>query len=147
MIASIFPWSARKLLLLLFGTGVAVAGIYALIQLPLDEIAYLADTQVVVVYTEGPGQAPPQVVEDRDVSAPTAVMLMVPKSKAVYGFSLFGVSFIYAGLEDGPASGTFRIDPESDLETPLKSSAEAGLSQAASSQLSANEMTDTGGRR
>ncbi len=39
MIARIIAWSARNLLLVLFGTGfAAAAGIYALAHLPLDAI-------------------------------------------------------------------------------------------------------------
>ena len=63
MIARIIAWSARNLLLVLFGTGfAAAAGFYALIHLPLDAIPDLSDTQV-IVYTEYSGQAP-QVIED-----------------------------------------------------------------------------------
>ena len=55
MIARVIAWSARNLLLVLFGTGfAAAAGIYALIHLPLDAIPDLSDTQV-IVYTEYPG--------------------------------------------------------------------------------------------
>jgi Cu/Ag efflux pump CusA len=64
MIARLIAWSARNLLLVLFGTGfAAAAGIYALVHLPLDAIPDLSDTQV-IVYTEYPGQAP-QVIEDQ----------------------------------------------------------------------------------
>ena len=39
MIARVIVWSARNLLLVLFGTGfAAAAGIYALVHLPLDAI-------------------------------------------------------------------------------------------------------------
>ena len=39
MIARLIAWSARNLLLVLFGTGfAAAAGIYALVHLPLDAI-------------------------------------------------------------------------------------------------------------
>ena len=58
MIARVIAWSARNLLLVLFGTGfAAAAGLYALVHLPLDAIPDLSDTQV-IVYTEYPGQAP-----------------------------------------------------------------------------------------
>ncbi|MDB5652806.1 MAG: cation transporter [Tardiphaga sp.] len=100
MIARIIAWSARNLLLVLFGTGFAAAGgIYALLHLPLDAIPDLSDTQV-IVYTEYPGQAP-QVVEDQVTYPLTTAMLTVPKSKVVRGFSFFGVSFVYVIFEDG----------------------------------------------
>ena len=100
MIGRIIAWSARNLLLVLFGTGfAAAAGLYALLHLPLDAIPDLSDTQV-VVYTEYPGQAP-QVIEDQVTYPLTTAMLTVPKSKVVRGFSFFGVSFVYVIFEDG----------------------------------------------
>ena len=100
MIVSVIAWSARNLLLVLFGTGfAAAAGLYALIHLPLDAIPDLSDTQV-IVYTEYPGQAP-QVIEDQVTYPLATAMLTVPKSKVVRGFSFFGVSFVYVIFEDG----------------------------------------------
>jgi multidrug efflux pump subunit AcrB len=100
MIARLIAWSARNLLLVLFGTGfAAAAGIYALVHLPLDAIPDLSDTQV-IVYTEYPGQAP-QVIEDQVTYPLATAMLTVPKSKVVRGFSFFGVSFVYVIFEDG----------------------------------------------
>ena len=100
MIARLIAWSARNVMLVLIATAFAVvAGIWAVRTLPLDAIPDLSDTQV-IVYTEFPGQAP-QVVEDQ-VSYPlTTSMLTVPRSKAVRGFSFFGVSFVYIIFEDG----------------------------------------------
>ncbi|MGH6767083.1 MAG: efflux RND transporter permease subunit, partial [Bradyrhizobium sp.] len=100
MIARLIAWSARNLLLVLFGAGfAAAAGIYAVVHLPLDAIPDLSDTQV-IVYTEYPGQAP-QVVEDQVTYPLTTAMLTVPRSKVVRGFSFFGVSFVYIIFEDG----------------------------------------------
>ncbi|WP_407178752.1 efflux RND transporter permease subunit [Bradyrhizobium sp. STM 3562] len=100
MISRLIAWSARNLLLVLFGTGfAAAAGLYALMHLPLDAIPDLSDTQV-IVYTEYPGQAP-QVIEDQVTYPLTTAMLTVPKSKVVRGFSFFGVSFVYVIFEDG----------------------------------------------
>jgi len=100
MIARVIAWSARNLLLVLFGTGfAAAAGLYALIHLPLDAIPDLSDTQV-IVYTEYPGQAP-QVIEDQVTYPLATAMLTVPNSKVVRGFSFFGVSFVYIIFEDG----------------------------------------------
>ncbi len=100
MIARLIAWSARNLLLVFFGAGfAAAAGIYALTHLPLDAIPDLSDTQV-IVYTEFPGQAP-QVIEDQVTYPLTTAMLTVPRSKAVRGFSFFGVSFVYVIFEDG----------------------------------------------
>ncbi len=100
MIARLIAWSARNLLLVLFGAGfAAAAGVYALVHLPLDAIPDLSDTQV-IVYTEYAGQAP-QVIEDQITYPLTTAMLTVPKSKVVRGFSFFGVSFVYVIFEDG----------------------------------------------
>src|ERR1700752_5385736 len=100
MIARVIAWSARNLLLVLFGTGfAAAAGLYALVHLPLDAIPDLSDTQV-IGYTEYPGQAP-QVIEDQVTYPLTTAMLTVPKSKVVRSFSFFGVSFVYVIFEDG----------------------------------------------
>ncbi len=100
MIARLIAWSARNLLLVLFGAGfAAAAGIYALIHLPLDAIPDLSDTQV-IVYTEDPGQAP-QVIEDQVTYPLATAMLTVPRAKVVRGFSFFGVSFVYVIFEDG----------------------------------------------
>ena len=64
MIANLIAWSARNLVLIFVGAGLAVAaGVYSLRTLPLDAIPDLSDVQV-IVYTDYPGQAP-QVVEDQ----------------------------------------------------------------------------------
>ncbi|MDX1000819.1 CusA/CzcA family heavy metal efflux RND transporter [Sinorhizobium medicae] len=100
MIAHIIAWSARNLLLVLFGAVLSIAGgVYALRTLPLDAIPDLSDVQV-IVFTDYPGQAP-QVVEDQVTYPLTTSMLTVPKSKVVRGFSFFGVSFVYVIFEDG----------------------------------------------
>jgi copper/silver efflux system protein len=100
MIARIIAGSARNAMLVLIGTAFAVlAGIYAVLRTPLDALPDLSDTQV-IVYTEYPGQAP-QVVEDQVTYPLASAMLTVPKSRAVRGFSYFGVSFIYVIFEDG----------------------------------------------
>src|SRR5689334_167452 len=100
MIARLIAWSAQNLALIGIATAFAVfAGVYALVTTPLDAIPDLSDTQV-IVYTEYPGQAP-QVVEDQVTYPLTTAMLSVPRSKAVRGFSYFGVSFVYVVFEDG----------------------------------------------
>ena len=87
-------------MLVMIGTALAIfAGVYALLTTPVDAIPDLSDTQV-IIYTEFPGQAP-QVVEDQVTYPLTTAMLSVPKSRAVRGFSYFGVSFVYVIFEDG----------------------------------------------
>jgi Cu(I)/Ag(I) efflux system membrane protein CusA/SilA len=100
MIAALILWSARNLVLILIAAVLATgAGIYALRQVPLDAIPDLSDTQV-IIYTEYSGQAP-QVIEDQITYPLSTAMLSVPKSRAVRGFSFFGVSFVYVIFEDG----------------------------------------------
>jgi len=100
MIARLIAWSAQNLVLIAIATTFAVfAGVYAVVTTPLDAIPDLSDTQV-IVYTEYSGQAP-QVVEDQVTYPLTTAMLSVPRSKAVRGFSYFGVSFVYVVFEDG----------------------------------------------
>src|SRR6266851_2608244 len=100
MIAGLIRWSVRNLLLILVCTVAVVAGgLYAVGRVSLDAIPDLSDTQV-FVYTEMPGQAP-QVVEDQVTYPLTTAMLAVPRSRAVRGFSFFGVSFVYVIFEDG----------------------------------------------
>ena len=100
MIAGLIRWSARNLLLVLVATlGLVGGGLYAVGHISLDALPDLSDTQV-IVYTEMPGQAP-QVVEDQVTYPLTTAMLAVPRSKAVRGFSFFGVSFVYVIFEDG----------------------------------------------
>ena len=100
MISNVIRWSAANRFLILLGTLFAIgAGVYAVKTIPLDAIPDLSDTQV-IVYTEYPGQAP-QVVEDQVTYPLTTAMISVPRSKAVRGFSFFGVSFVYIIFEDG----------------------------------------------
>src|SRR5258707_15806735 len=100
MIAAVIRWSARNLLLILICTVAVIAGgLHAVGRVSLDAIPDLSDTQV-IVYTEMPGQAP-QVVEDQVTYPLTTAMLAVPKSRAVRGFSFFGVSFVYIIFQDG----------------------------------------------
>jgi copper/silver efflux system protein len=100
MIAAVIRWSANNILLVMTGTALAIfAGVYAVLTTPVDAIPDLSDTQV-IIYTEFPGQAP-QVVEDQVTYPLTTAMLSVPRSRAVRGFSYFGVSFVYVIFEDG----------------------------------------------
>src|SRR3974390_330005 len=100
MLARLIEWSGRNRFLVLLATVfLAVGGVYAVANTPLDALPDLSDVQV-IVSTEYPGQAP-QVVEDQVTYPLTTAMLSVPKSKVVRGFSFFGVSFVYVIFEDG----------------------------------------------
>jgi len=100
MIARVIAASARNpLLVLMFTAFLVAAGVWAVLDTPLDAIPDLSDTQV-IVYTDYPGQAP-QVVEDQVTYPLTTALLAVPHSKVVRGFSAFGASFVYVVFEDG----------------------------------------------
>src|SRR6267154_3650152 len=97
---SVIHWSSKNIVLVLLAALFAIAaGIYAVLDTPLDAIPDLSDPQV-IVYTDYPGQAP-QVVEDQVTYPLTTALLAVPQSKVVRGFSFFGVSFVYVIFADG----------------------------------------------
>jgi len=97
---AIIRWSSKNVVLVLLATVfIVVAGVYAVLETPLDAIPDLSDPQV-IVYTDYPGQAP-QVVEDQVTYPLTTALLAVPQSKVVRGFSFFGVSFVYVVFQDG----------------------------------------------
>jgi Cu(I)/Ag(I) efflux system membrane protein CusA/SilA len=100
MIERIIEYSIRNKFFVILVTGVVIAaGIYAMLNIPLDAIPDLSDVQV-IVYTEYPGQAP-QVVEDQITYPLTTTMLAVPYAKTVRGYSFFGFSLVYIIFEDG----------------------------------------------
>jgi len=100
MIGRVIAWSARNLaLVFIVAAFLVAAGIHAVKTLPLDALPDLSDAQAIVT-TDFSGQAP-QVVEDQVTYPLVSAMLTVPKSKAVRGFSFFGVSFVYVIFEDG----------------------------------------------
>jgi hypothetical protein len=64
MIVGLIRWSIANRFLVLIATGfVALAGLYALRETPVDALPDLSDVQV-IIKTSFPGQAP-QVVEDQ----------------------------------------------------------------------------------
>ena len=100
MLEKIIEASVRnRFLIIVFTVIVAFAGIYAMIDTPVDAIPDLSDVQV-IIFTEFPGQAP-QVVEDQVTYPLTTSMLAVPYAKVVRGYSFFGLSFVYIIFEDG----------------------------------------------
>ena len=99
MLNKIISWSLHnRFFVLLLTAIVSLAGVYAVVQTPLDAIPDLSDVQV-IVYTEYSGQGP-QVVEDQVTYPLVTAMLSVPKSRVVRGFSFFGASFVYVIFED-----------------------------------------------
>ena len=84
MLQAVIDFSLRnKFIVLLATIALALAGIFALRNIPLDAIPDLSDTQV-IIYTEWPGQAP-QIVQDQVTYPITTKMLSVPHAKVVRG--------------------------------------------------------------
>ncbi|MDQ3520675.1 MAG: CusA/CzcA family heavy metal efflux RND transporter [Gemmatimonadota bacterium] len=100
MLKRIIEWSVgHRLAVLLATAGVALAGVWAMLNTPVDAIPDLSDAQVIVM-TEWPGQAP-QLVEDQVTYPLETELLKVPNTKFVRGMSQFGLSAIYVVFEDG----------------------------------------------
>jgi Cu(I)/Ag(I) efflux system membrane protein CusA/SilA len=100
MIAELIRWSlANRFLVLLAAFFLAVWGIYAVQQTPVDALPDLSDVQV-IIRTTWPGQSP-QIVENQVTYALTTTMLSVPGAKTVRGYSFFGESYVYVLFEDG----------------------------------------------
>ena len=99
MIEAIINASLRdRFMVIIAMVIIALVGLYSYVNVPLDAIPDLSDTQV-IIFTEFPGQSP-QVVEDQVTYPLTTSMLAVPNTKAVRGYSFFGMSFVYIIFED-----------------------------------------------
>lgn len=90
---------ANRVIILALAVMMAIAGIWAIRETPVDAIPDLSDVQV-IVKTPYPGQAP-QVVEDQITYPIATAMLSVPGASDVRGFSFFGDSYVYVVFEDG----------------------------------------------
>ncbi|MGM0542065.1 MAG: efflux RND transporter permease subunit, partial [Pseudomonadota bacterium] len=100
MINHIITYSIRnRVLVLMMSLAIAIWGWMAFQKTPLDAIPDLSDVQV-IVKTSFAGQTP-QVIEDQVTYPISNLMMSVPKSKAVRGYSFFGDSYVYVLFEDG----------------------------------------------
>jgi Cu(I)/Ag(I) efflux system membrane protein CusA/SilA len=100
MINKIIAYSIQnRVLILLLSVAVGITGWVAFQKTPLDAIPDLSDVQV-IVKTPYAGQTP-QVVEDQVTYPISKLMMSVPKTKAVRGYSFFGDSYVYVLFEDG----------------------------------------------
>lgn len=99
MINAIIDASLKDRFMVVIATVIiALTGLYAYNNAPLDAIPDLSDVQV-IIFTKYPGQSP-QVVEDQVTYPLTTSMLAVPRTKVVRGYSFFGMSFVYIIFED-----------------------------------------------
>ena len=100
MFETFVEWCARKRgLMVALALVLAILGGLALKASPLDAIPDLTDPQV-IVFTEWMGRAP-QLVEDQVTYPLVTSFVSAPRVKAVRGFSMFGMSFVYVIFEDG----------------------------------------------
>src|SRR2546429_4557626 len=100
MVEKIIEFCARNRLLVLIAVGFAlVASIGAIRRMKLDAIPDLSDPQV-IVFTEWMGRSP-TLVEDQVTYPIVSKLIGTPHVTDVRGFSMFGMSFVYAIFEEG----------------------------------------------
>jgi Cu(I)/Ag(I) efflux system membrane protein CusA/SilA len=100
MVEKIIEFCARNRLLVLIGVGFALVGsIVAIKRAKLDAIPDLSDPQV-IVFTEWMGRSP-TLVEDQITYPIVSKLIGTPHVSDVRGFSMFGMSFVYAIFEEG----------------------------------------------
>jgi Cu(I)/Ag(I) efflux system membrane protein CusA/SilA len=100
MVARIIEFCARNRLLVLVGVAAALAGSIASIRaVKLDAIPDLSDPQV-IVYAEWMGRSP-TLVEDQVTYPVVSALASAPRVVDVRGYSMFGMSFVYAIFEEG----------------------------------------------
>jgi copper/silver efflux system protein len=99
MIEKIIDWSARnRFIVILLYIFITAAGIYCVVNLPVDAIPDLSENQV-ILYTEWMGRSP-QVVEDQVTYPIVSGLQGLPHVKAVRASSMFGMSFVFVIFED-----------------------------------------------
>ncbi|MFZ5928187.1 MAG: efflux RND transporter permease subunit [Acidobacteriota bacterium] len=99
MIDAIIEFSGRNKFLIFILIGfAAAAGIWSMLNVPLDAIPDLSDTQV-IIYSRW--DRSPDIMEDQVTYPIVTTMLGAPKVKAIRGFSDFGYSFVYVIFEEG----------------------------------------------
>jgi len=89
----------NRVLVLVTVAILSAAGLWAMLNTPVDAIPDLSDVQV-IIYTDFNGQGP-QIVQDQITYPITTSMLSVPYAKSVRGYSYFGFSMVYVIFEDG----------------------------------------------
>lgn len=99
MINGIIEFSGRnKFVVFVLVAFAVVAGVWSMMNVPLDAIPDLSDTQV-IVYSRW--DRSPDIMEDQVTYPIVTSMLGAPKVKDIRGFSDFGYSFVYIIFEEG----------------------------------------------
>jgi copper/silver efflux system protein len=100
LIARLIDFSGRNRLIVFIATmALVLFGVWSARRTPLDALPDLSDTQVIVA-TEWMGRNP-TVIEDQVTYPIVTSFLGAPNVKAVRGFTMFGMSFVYVIFEDG----------------------------------------------
>ncbi|MCI0448317.1 MAG: CusA/CzcA family heavy metal efflux RND transporter [Chlorobi bacterium] len=99
MIERIIEFSARnRFIVIVIYLLVIGAGIWSVINTPVDAIPDLSENQV-IVFTQWMGRSP-KIIEDQITYPLTQALQGIPNVRAVRSFSMFGMSFIYVIFED-----------------------------------------------
>ncbi|MBM4364801.1 MAG: efflux RND transporter permease subunit [Deltaproteobacteria bacterium] len=99
MLARLVTWSGQnRLVVYLLSLALALGGLWAARNSPLDAVPDLSDPQV-IVYAEWMGRSP-QLVEDQVTYPLVTGLQALPGVRAVRGFTMFGMSFTYVLLGD-----------------------------------------------
>src|SRR4249919_3254054 len=100
MVERIIELCARSRVLVLVAVAFAVIGAtVAMRRAKLDAIPDLSDPQV-IVFSEWMGRSP-TLVEDQVTYPIVSKLIGTPNVTDVRGFSMFGMSFVYAIFEEG----------------------------------------------
>jgi copper/silver efflux system protein len=100
LIERLIDFSARRrFFVFLIAAGLALWGLWSAKNSPLDALPDLSDTQVIVA-TEWMGRSP-TLIENQITYPIVTSFLGAPKVKAVRGFTMFGMSFVYVVFKDG----------------------------------------------
>ena len=99
MIKGLIRFSANNRFIVLLATAVVVGyGIYVLMNIPVDAIPDLSDTQV-IIYSRW--DRSPDIMEDQVTYPIVTALLGAPNVKVIRGFSDFGYSYVYVIFKDG----------------------------------------------
>src|SRR5689334_20700443 len=100
LIPSIIDFCGRnRFFVYSFAAFITAFGVWSAQHTPLDAVPDLSDTQVIVA-TEWMGRSP-TLIEDQVTYPIATTFLGAPRVKAVRGFTMFGMSFVYVVFEDG----------------------------------------------
>lgn len=99
MIEKIIDWSSQnRFFVILIYLVIIGAGIYSVINLPVDAIPDLSENQV-IVFTEWMGRSP-EIIEDQVTYPIVSGLQGLTHVKAVRATSMFGMSFVFVIFED-----------------------------------------------